>query len=101
MKFGVPPPPAGARWRAAAVADVAAARRADATTSSARLGTTKALMMAFQDKPSDTVDAQYNDLKLALPKAIVDGNAFLVKAMTLSQALKKSDITLTVPAPVK
>jgi len=25
----------------------------------------------------------------------------LVKAMTLSQALKKNDLTLTVPAPVK
>ena len=58
-------------------------------------------MLAFQDNPSDTVTKQYNDLKLSVPKAIADGNAFLVKAMTLSQALKKSDITLTVPAPIK
>jgi len=57
--------------------------------------------MAFQDNPSDTVVRNYNDLKLTLPKAITDGNAFLVKAMSLSQALKKSDLTLTVPAPVK
>ena len=44
---------------------------------------------------------KYNDLKLSLPKAITEGNAFLVKAMSLSQALKKADVTLTVPAPVK
>ncbi len=57
--------------------------------------------MAFQDNPSDTVTRNYNDLKLSLPKVIAEGNAFLVKAMTLSQALKKSDLTLTVPSPVK
>ena len=51
--------------------------------------------------PSDTLMKQYTDVKLALPKAIADANAFLLKAMTMSQALKKYDITLTVPAPVK
>jgi hypothetical protein len=66
-----------------------------------RLNSTRALLMAFQDNPSDFVVRNYNDLKLALPKAITEGNAFLVKAMSLSQALKKSDMTLTVPAPVK
>jgi photosystem II stability/assembly factor-like uncharacterized protein len=67
----------------------------------ARLNSTRALLMAFQDNPSDTVVRNYNDLKLSLPKVIAEGNAFLVKAMSLSQALKKSDLTLTVPAPVK
>ena len=57
--------------------------------------------MAFQEMPSDSLLKAYNDVKLALPKAIAEANAFLVKATTLSQALKKHDITLTVPAPVK
>ena len=57
--------------------------------------------MTFQDNPSDTALRQYNDVKVALPRAILEGNALLVKAMSLSQALKKHDITLTVPAPVK
>jgi hypothetical protein len=73
----------------------------NASDLTARLNSTRALLMAFQDNPSDTVVRNYNDLKLALPKAITDGNAFLVKAMSLSQALKKSDMTLTIPAPIK
>jgi hypothetical protein len=32
---------------------------------------------------------------------MADGNAFLVKAMTVSQALKKYDVALNVPAPIK
>jgi hypothetical protein len=44
---------------------------------------------------------QYADVKLALPKAIAEANAFLAKARTLSQTLKGSDITLTVPPTVK
>ena len=36
-----------------------------------------------------------------MPKAIADANALLLKAMTISQTLKKYDVTLTVPAPVK
>jgi hypothetical protein len=51
--------------------------------------------------PSDALLKQYNDVKLQLPKAIADANALLVKAMSLSQALKKYDVNLTVPAPVK
>jgi hypothetical protein len=53
------------------------------------------------EMPSDALLKQYNDVKLALPKAIADANALLVKAMPLSQALKKYDVTLTVPSPVK
>jgi len=36
-----------------------------------------------------------------LEKAVADANAFLLRAMTMSQTLKKYDITLTVPAPIK
>ena len=40
-------------------------------------------MMAFQDNPSPYVVTQYNDLKVSLPKAILEGNALLTKAMSL------------------
>jgi len=36
-----------------------------------------------------------------MPKAIADANAWLTRAAAVSQVLKKSDITLTVPPPVK
>ena len=58
-------------------------------------------MMAFQDNPSPYVVNQYSDLKVSVPKAILEGNAVLTKAMSLAAALKKNNVTLTVPAPVK
>jgi len=61
----------------------------------------KSAVMGIWEIPSDYYMKQYNDLKLALPKAITDGNAVLLKAMTLSQTLKKYNIELNVPAPVK
>jgi hypothetical protein len=67
----------------------------------AKAGALKGQMMSFSEVPSETLMKQYNDVKVALPKAITDANAFLVKAMTVSQALKKYDVALTVPAPVK
>ena len=57
--------------------------------------------MAFSDVPSDTIVKQYADVKLALPKAIADGNAVIAKATALAATLKKIDVTLTVPAAVK
>jgi len=57
--------------------------------------------MAFTETPSATLVKQYDDVKVALPKAVADANALLLRAMTMSQTLKKYDITLTVPAPIK
>jgi hypothetical protein len=67
----------------------------------AKAGALKGAMLAFTEVPSDTLMKQYADVKLALPKAITDGNALLVRAMTVSQALKKYNVTLNVPAPIK
>jgi hypothetical protein len=67
----------------------------------AKAGNVKSQMMAFSEVPSETLMKQYTDVKTALPKAIADANGVLVKAMTVSQALKKYDVSLTVPAPVK
>jgi hypothetical protein len=100
VKFGAPaagavPAPAAGGGRGGGAP---APNQADVV---ARINSTRALLMAFQDNPSDTVVRNYNDLKLSLPRAITEGNAFLVRAMSLSLALKKSDLTLTIPAPVK
>jgi hypothetical protein len=66
-----------------------------------KIGSVKSGIMAFSEMPSATMLKQYDDVKTAFPKAISDTNAFLLHAMTVSQALKKYDITLTVPAPIK
>jgi hypothetical protein len=50
---------------------------------------------------SDAQLKTYTEVKTALPKAISDANAFLVRATAMSQTLKKYDITMTIPAPVK
>jgi hypothetical protein len=44
---------------------------------------------------------QYNDVRLALPRAIAEANALLGKAGAMSETLKKYDVTLTVPPSVK
>jgi hypothetical protein len=43
----------------------------------------------------------YNDVKAQTPKAIADMNAAIAKASTLSTALAKSNLTLTVPKPIE
>ncbi len=57
----------------------------------------KIQISSFSELPSDSYVKQYNDLKLAMPKAIVEANAFLAKATAMSETLKKYDITLTAP----
>jgi hypothetical protein len=44
---------------------------------------------------------QYNEAKLALPKAVADGNAFLGKASAVAQTLAKYGVTIKVPGSVK
>ncbi len=64
-------------------------------------GALKGQIMSFYELPSDALMKQYNDIKLALPKALIEANAFLAKGTAISDALKKHDITLNVPAPIK
>ncbi len=61
----------------------------------------KTQISSFSELPSDGYIKQYNDLKLALPKAIIEAKAFLVKAAAMSDTLKKYDITLTAPPASK
>jgi hypothetical protein len=77
---------------------VGGARTADLVS---RAGSIKGQVMSFWELPSDGIMKQYNDLKLALPKAMLDANAFLAKVSAMSQTLKKFDITLNPPAVTK
>jgi len=67
----------------------------------AKVSALKTQVLAFVEPPSDTLMRQYADAKSGLGKAIGDANAVIVKAMVLAPALKKYDLTLNVPAPVK
>jgi len=57
----------------------------------------KQALMGVWEAPSASMVRQYNQVKLELPKATADANALLARATSLSQALKKYDITLNVP----
>ena len=51
--------------------------------------------------PADPTVRAYTEVKAQTPRAITDLNAAIAKATTLSTALAKYNVTLTVPAPVK
>jgi hypothetical protein len=97
VKFGVPPPPiaAGGRGGRGGGAPL------DPANVEAKVGQTKSAVLAFSDVPSSTTVSAYSEVKLALPKAIAEGNAVIAKASALAATLKKVDVTLTVPATVK
>ena len=61
----------------------------------------KTSMMSFWEAPSGSLVRQYNEVKVSMPAAITSANAVLTRAATVSAALKKYDITLTVPPTVK
>jgi hypothetical protein len=61
----------------------------------------KGQLLTFYDMPSDAVMRQITDVKAELPRAITEANAFLGRLTTLSQALAKHNVTLTVPAAVR
>ncbi|HET9370624.1 MAG TPA: hypothetical protein VFO19_10270 [Vicinamibacterales bacterium] len=98
VKFGVPPPAPGQGGGRGGGRGGAPVNPADLL---ARTAAVKGRMLAFYDTPSDALMREYTAMKTDLPKALLDANAFLTKAAALSQALAKSSVTLTVPAPVK
>jgi len=67
----------------------------------ARTSSLKTQIMGIWETPSAALTRQYNEVKLALPKAVADANALLGRASGISQTLKKYDITLDVPPAVK
>ena len=95
-KFGVPPAIGGGGGRGGR-----GGAAANPENLLARAGTVKGRIMSFYDMPSDALIAQYTDVRVALPRAVTEANAFLAKATALSQALAKSGVTLTVPPAVR
>ena len=67
---------------------------------SAKLGQAKNGLTAGMSPADPTVRA-YTEVKGETPRAITALNAAIAKASTLSTALAKYNVTLTVPAPVK
>jgi len=67
----------------------------------ARASTLKTQLTGIWEAPSASSLKQYNDVKIALPKAVADANAFLGKAGAVSQTLAKYGVTIKVPASVK
>jgi hypothetical protein len=100
-KFGIGAAPAGGPGGGGGGGRGGGGGAPDPTNVLGRVGTLKGDLVSFGDMVSDSQMKNYTELKVALPKAVSDANAILVKAMTMSAALKKYDVTLTVPAPVK
>ena len=101
-KFGVPTPAAGAagwrwwrrawrRWRSGA----------KAPTSSARVGTMKTLMLAFQDNPSDTLMKELQRCEARAAEGDQRRQRVPDEGDDAQPGAEEDNLTLTVPAPVK
>src|SRR5207248_3337278 len=100
-KFGVPLNTAPAGGRGGGGGGGRGGAPVDTANVLARASTLKTQVAGVWETPSAAMVRQYNDVRIALPKAIAEGNAVLGKAGAVSQTLKKYDITLNVPASVK
>ncbi|HET9268331.1 MAG TPA: hypothetical protein VFO31_09210, partial [Vicinamibacterales bacterium] len=101
-KFGVPPSLGGAAQGGGGGGGRGGGPPPNPADLSATVGLVKSQILTFHDVPSETLVKRAADIRASLPKAIAEANAFLLtKAMPLSQALKKYDVALTVPSPVK
>jgi len=91
VKFGVGVPAGG---RAGGGGGRGAADPANAL---ARTGTIKSALMGVWETPSAGSLRQVAEAKAALAKAEADANALMPKISAVAEALKKYDITITVP----
>jgi hypothetical protein len=101
VKFGVPQGAGGGGGRGGGGGGGRGGGGPSPENLAGRVAALKTQILAFWELPGDALLKQYGDLKIALPKAMAETNALLVRATSVSQALKKYDIALTVPAPVK
>jgi hypothetical protein len=62
-----------------------------------RVATMKGLAMGIWEPASDATVRQSNDAKQALQKAIADANAFLRRASSMSETMKRFDVSIAVP----
>ncbi|MEO7082721.1 MAG: hypothetical protein ABI442_17820 [Gemmatimonadaceae bacterium] len=96
-KFGVPITAAAAGGRGGGGRGAAV----DPDNVLAKESSLKTQFMAVWEAPSASMVKQYNEMKLALPKAIAEANTVLTKAAAISKTLSGNGIELTVPPPVK
>ena len=102
VKFGVPAQAAGGgRGGGGAGGGGRGGGAPDPNNMAAKATAVKTQVLAFVEPPSDTLLRQYAEAKSGLSKAIADANAVIAKAMGLAPTLKKYDLTLNVPVPVK
>jgi len=100
-KFGVPIATAPAGGRGGGGGGGRGGGGPDPDNVLAKTSTLKTQIAGIWEAPSPSLMRQYTDVKLAMPKAITEANAVLAKASTVSAALKRYDITLTVPPAPK
>jgi hypothetical protein len=101
VKFGVPPQAGGGGGGRGGGGRGGGGGAPDPENVLARLTAVKDQVLGIWETPSDYNIKRYTDVKAALPRAVTEANGVLMRAMTLSQALKAHNITLNVPAPVR
>ena len=74
---------------------------ADPSNVLGRVSALKTGLMAIWETPSPALLSQYTALKLELPKAITEANAFLTRARAANDSFKRYNVTLTVATPVQ
>ena len=100
-KFGVPTGGGNLAAFAAGAAVAGGGRGGGAVDNSNvlnRVGTVKGAIMGAWETPSAALLKQSADVKVAMPAAINEANAFLAKARSMSQSLGKYNVTMLVPA---
>jgi hypothetical protein len=117
-KLGVSAAPSGAAAAAAAAAGAAGGRGAagggrgaggaggrggggaggaDTENVLGRAGTVKNSVMAEWQAPTPGMVRQYNEVRLALPRATTDGDALIVRARAIAASLDRYGVKLNVP----
>ena len=100
-KFGVPAGFAAAAGGFGGGGGRGGGAPADPANVANKVNTVKTNLLAFNDNPSDTTMKGYADVKLALPKAMTEGNAVITKSASLVAALKKAGVEFKAPSAVK
>jgi len=67
----------------------------------AQLSALKVGIGGIWEAPTPATARQAASAKAALVQAVAETNAFLSKAVTVSEALKAQDITISVPPPIR
>ena len=67
------------------------------TSTYGRIGSLKGQIGGIWEMPSESLQRQYADLRLASPRLMTEANAFMTAARAAATELAKYQLTLTVP----